>query len=85
MVTYLSGERIQGSSAAGDPTAGWAIVGSRFTPNGTTGVFDFGDETNTIHTAAYDIGSTQGNAWILRCKIYITSDESSDGNLILGL
>ena len=79
MVTYLSGERIQGSSAAGDPTAGWTIEGSGMTPNGTTGVFDFADNTSTEYTAAYDTGSTQGNAWILRCKIYITSTESSDG------
>ena len=84
---YLSGGRIQGKTTdtSGDVTTGWAIQGSRFTPNGTTGVFDFGDENNTEHTAAYDLGSTQGNTWALRCKVYITGDESSDGNLLIGL
>ena len=88
---YLSGGRIQGKTTdtSGDVTTGWTIVGSTNTPNGTTGVFDFGEENNVTHLGSYDLGSgnVAGNAWALRCKMVMTDSDggSSDANLIIGL
>ena len=88
---YLSGGRIQGKTTdtSGDVTTGWNMVNTLNTPNGTTGVFDFGEENNVTHLGAYDLGSAAGNAWALRFKLVMTQTDgsggSSDANVIVAL
>ena len=88
---YLSGGRIQGKTTdtSGDVTTGWEMVNTLNAPNGTTGVFDFGEENNVTHLGAYDLGSAAGNAWALRFKLVMTQTDgsggSSDANVIIAL
>ena len=88
---YLSGGRIQGKTTdtSGDVTTGWEMVNTLNAPNGTTGVFDFGEENNVTHLGAYDLGSAAGNAWALRFKLVMTQTDgsggSSDANVIVAL
>ena len=86
-IKYLDARRIRGSSTANNPVDEWGIVGTKFTPNGAEGRFDFTDPTASalIQTASYDIGSTQGNAWTLRMKVRYTTIVSGDAEVLVGL
>jgi len=84
-ITYLSGQRIQGSSTADNPVDEWGIVGTSFTPNATEERFDFQDPAvngyASTETASYDIGEVQGNEWTLRMKVRYTTLTSGDSEI----
>jgi len=78
-VTYLSGERIQGSSAAlATPTYSgdlgtWAATGSQVTES--SDVVSFAITTRIAnHTISNDLGSALSDSeWVMRCKIIFTT------------